>query len=182
MEIKEAAEKAKCRRVWTNYATWHYIRKFLGESEMLDLQRINLFFYNIAVSRVQLLFNLPHDYYYFVEANCPLRKNHIFKVDLKTNTVSYKVHDNMVFEYSDCAVSLNGSLYCLANHLLNWGSSDFWRISNIDSPQPTVTKLDNPVLNGTYCAMAGFKNYLFCTGGRVYDEDYEFDEKITTTV
>ena len=73
------AEKRKCFKVYVSFGTWRSILPYLSKQEVLGLQRTNRFFYDIAISRVQLKLCMPICNY-FVQYGWRSYRHNIFKV------------------------------------------------------------------------------------------------------
>ena len=52
------------RRVWTSYGIMMDVLPSFTPKELIYLQNINRFFYDIAVSRVQVVIKLPYTFYF----------------------------------------------------------------------------------------------------------------------
>ena len=132
---------------------------FLTEKEALGLQNSNKFFYNIAVSRVQLKLCLPI-WHYFIQRGFDQFKHNIFRVNSLTTELKCITNTSIDFKYCSGSVSIANDLYCY------FENGSFSKISNINSLAVAKTSLDTPSHHGNWPALAGYKNsHIFLTGG-----------------
>ena len=62
-EIALTATERKCWSIYTSYGIWSEVLPYMKPQEQLKLQTLNLFFYNIAVSRVMTTIILKMVYF-----------------------------------------------------------------------------------------------------------------------
>ena len=62
--MQQNSDEEKSRKVWTSFGIARGYLPFLYPKEQLDLQELNLFTYNISISRVQIVLKLPELIYF----------------------------------------------------------------------------------------------------------------------
>ena len=94
-----------CRLVWTSFGIMRSLFPFLTKKEVLQMQSCGKFFYDIAVSRVQLKFYIPIEHY-FILSDRDRFKHHIFTVkSTDTVTVAESITDTR-FDFQSCLGSV----------------------------------------------------------------------------
>ena len=62
------ASKGQCRRIWTSFGAWDEIYSYLPTSTLITHQLLNIYCYEVAISRVQTKIDIDYDgsKFYFV--------------------------------------------------------------------------------------------------------------------
>ena len=66
--IRLNARKKHCRQIWTSYGITMISLPFLGDLGQVVLQKLNKFFYNIAICRVQVSIITDSTYCYLTDS------------------------------------------------------------------------------------------------------------------
>ena len=95
------------RLVWTSFGIMRSLFPFLTKKEVLQMQSCGKFFYEIAVSRVQLKLWLPIEHYFILSDEYRDKfKHHIFTVkSTDTVTVAESITDSR-FDFQSCLGSV----------------------------------------------------------------------------
>ena len=102
MDIKELDTY---RLVWTSFGIMRSLFPFLTKKEVLQMQSCGKFFYDIAVSRVQLKLCIPIEHY-FILSDEDRFKHHIFTVkSTDTVAVAESITDSR-FDFQSCLGSV----------------------------------------------------------------------------
>ena len=128
------------------------------------MQICGKFFYNIAVSRVQLSLSVPTDHY-FIMCGIEEFKHLIFRVNSMLTGVECITYRPRLLDFTRCSanVMLNSELYCY------FDSGDFEKISNIDSSSSrTQIELARPNNIGRYATLRSYKSATRAMGSFLF--------------
>ena len=96
--ITQTASAASCARVWQSIGVATEVLLWLGRGEVAQLQLLNVFWYQKAVSRVQTRFTLAlRKVFLFV---APSIEDKVYKVE--TRHMKIKTKEDYLFDFDKC--------------------------------------------------------------------------------
>ena len=153
------ARKRHCRKIWTSYGITMITLPFLGGLGQVELQKLNRFFYNTAICRVQVSIITDSVFCYLTDS-------------YKNNLMSYQSHLRISAVIKHSYVDFMGVTTVQGEgetvYGLNTSKGEFGLYQGFRTRIEYETKA-RPIFNRTWPALANFENKLiFCVGGNAH--------------
>ena len=133
--FQRSATSQQSKRVWTSYGIFNEVLPNLFPHEQINLQSVNRFFYDIAVSRVQISIEKPTLFF----ADCELLQS-----SMKSQVVAYQFYrEPTLIEFEQSSITREGWLNACQINECQIFQLKFTKSTSKDSRMITLLKNSN---------------------------------------